>query len=335
VRLRGGGLMEDGKGPKKGMGMKKKNLAGMISNLALPIFLLVSVVVFALLNDKFFTPLNLTNILVQNFHIAVLSTAVLILMVIGGIDLSIGFQISVVAVLIAKTIKAGALPIWLAICLGILVCVLLALFNGLMSRVLKSHTMIISLGTMAVFQGISYLISGSKTFGGLPKAFMYIGQGRLWGWLPLNGVIALVLIVAIGVLLQRTYLGRHLYAVGDNPEAARLAGLNVWRIKFIAYGIAGALVGVTAVLLSARTGSADSSMGPDLTFTGITACVLAGVALKGGEGTLWKVIVAVFVLGVLANGMQLIGLGTYPQYIAKGTIMLAAIYLSNRTQKTA
>ena len=98
---------------------------------------------------------------------------------------------------------------------------------------------------------------------------------------------------------------------------------------------AGLLVGISAVLMSARNGSADASIGTGIEFTGITAGVLAGVALKGGEGTLWKVIVAVFVLGVLSNGMQLIGLGTYPQYIAKGAIMLLSLYLSNRNARTA
>lgn len=315
--------------------MKSSKISAVFSNLSLPILLIAIVFVFSISSDKFFTPLNLTNILVQNFHIVVMSTAVLILMVIGGIDLSIGFQISVVSVVVAKAIKTGTLPIWMAIILGIIVCMLLALFNGVMSRILKSHTMIVSLGTMAVFQGLSYMISESKTFNALPVEYMYIGQGRIWGWLPLNGVITLVIVLLIGYLLQKTYLGRHMYAVGDNPEAARLAGLNVWNIKYVAYITAGALVGITAVLLSARSGSADSTMGPDLTFTGITACVLAGVALKGGEGILWKVIVAVFVLGVLSNGMQLIGLGTYPQYIAKGVIMLVSIYMSNRSLKIA
>ncbi len=310
--------------------MKTSRLKSVLSNLSLPILLAVLVLVFSLLNDRFFTQLNLTNILVQNFHIAVMSAAVLILMIIGGIDLSIGYQISVVAVIVGKAIKEEILPIWVALILGILVCVVLSLFNGYMSKVLRSHTMIVSLGTMAVFQGISYLISNSKTFNALPVDFMYIGQGRIGGWLPLNGIITLVVLLIIGYVLQKTYIGRQMYAVGDNPEAARLAGLNVWPIKYAAYILAGILVGITAILLTARSGSADSTMGPDLTFTGITACVLGGVALKGGEGTLWKVIVAVFILGVLSNGMQLVGLGTYPQYIAKGLIMLVSIYLSNR-----
>ena len=204
-----------------------------------------------------------------------------------------------------------------------------------MALKLKSNTMIVTLGTMAIFQGISYLISNSKTYHNLPRSFMYLGQGKIFGKIPLNAVIALVIIVIVGIILSRTHIGRKIYAVGDNPEAAKLAGLNVSKIKILVFTCAGILVGISAILLAARSGSADSSTGTGIEFTGIIACVLSGVALKGGEGTLWKAIVAVFVLGVLSNGMQLINLGTYPQYIAKGIIMLVSLYLSNRTAKKA
>ena len=133
--------------------------------------------------------------------------------------------------------------------------------------------------------------------------------------------------------MAKTSIGRKVYAAGDNPEAARLAGLNVRKIKILAFTFAGLLVGVSAVLFSARNGYANATTGSGIEFTGITACVLAGVALKGGEGILWKAIVAVYVLGVLTNGMQLLGLGTYPQYIAKGALMLLSLYLSNRNAK--
>ena len=312
---------------------KKRNLSHIVSNISLVLLLLLSILIFSLLTDKFFTQLNLTNVLVQNIHVAILAAAVLILMVSGGIDLSIGYQISVAAVLVAKSMSVWGFPVWLAILLGIVACIIMGTFNGYMGIKLKSHTMIISLGTMAVFQGISYLIGDSKVYYNLPKSYMFLGQGRVFGWLPFNAIIMIVVLLIIGYVMNKTYLGRHIYAVGDNPEAARLAGLKVKRIKMLSYVLAGILVGITAILLSARSGSADSTMGPDLTFSGITACVLAGVALKGGEGTLWKVVVAVFVLGVLTNGMQLIGLGTYPQYIAKGTIMLFSIYMSNRNMK--
>lgn len=312
---------------------RKMRISNVVSNISLLLLLVLSILVFSLLSDKFFTQLNLTNIVVQNIHIVILAAAVMILMVSGGVDLSIGYQISVAAVLVAKSMSVWGFPVWLAILLGILACIIMGCFNGYLGIKLKSHTMIISLGTMMVFQGASYLIGNSKVYYNLPRTYMYIGQGRLLGWIPFNAIIMIAVLLIVGYIMNKTYFGRHIYAVGDNPEAARLAGLKVKHIKMMAYVMAGVLVGITAILLSARSGSADSTMGPDLTFSGITACVLAGVALKGGEGTLWKVVVAVFVLGILTNGMQLIGLGTYPQYMAKGTIMLFSIYMSNRNLK--
>ena len=314
---------------------KKRSFGQFVSNFSMPILLLLLVTVFSILSDKFFTRLNLTNILVQNVHIAICTSGVFIIMISGGCDLSIGYQMSVAAVLVAKLLSNGVVSVPVAILLGIAICVALGFFNGVMSIVLNSQPMIVTLGTMAIFQGISYLISGSKTYHNLPKSFMYLGQGRLFGVVPLNSLIALAVIVIVGVIVNRTHIGRKIYAVGDNPEAAKLAGLNVAKIKILVFTCAGILVGISAILLAARSGSADSSTGTGIEFTGIIACVLSGVALKGGEGTLWKAIVAVFVLGVLSNGMQLINLGTYPQFIAKGVIMLVSLYLSNRTAKKA
>ena len=314
---------------------QKRTVGQVVSNFSMPILLGLLILVFSLLSDKFFTPLNLTNILVQNVHVCICATGVFIIMVSGGCDLSIGYQMSVSAVLVAKLLSSGAVSVPVAIVLGIMICVSLGFFNGVMSITLNSQPMIVTLGTMAIFQGISFLISGSKTFHNLPRSFMYLGQGKLFGVIPVNALIALVVIVITGVIISRTHIGRKVYAVGDNPEAAKLAGLNVAKIKILVFTCAGILVGISAILLAARSGSADSSTGTGIEFTGIIACVLSGVALKGGEGTLWKAIVAVFVLGVLSNGMQLINLGTYPQYIAKGIIMLVSLYLSNKTAKPA
>lgn len=314
--------------------MKSKTTIGQkISNYSMPILLILLIIIFSILSDKFLTQRNITNIIVQNVHIAVCTTGVFMIMVSGGCDLSIGYQMSVSAVLVAKLLSQGAVSVPVAILLGIGICILLGFFNGCMTILLKSNAMIVTLGTMAIFQGISFLVSKSKTYHNLPKSFMYIGQGKLFGVIPVNALIALVSICIAGIIINRTYIGRRIYAVGDNPDAARLAGLNVKKIRLLVFTFAGVLVGISAILLTARSGSADSSTGTGIEFTGIIACVLSGVALKGGEGTLWKAIVAVFVLGVLSNGMQLINLGTYPQYIARGIIMLGSLYLSNRTAK--
>ncbi len=312
---------------------RKKSAGEMIAYFSLPILLIVEIVFFSIMSNYFFTVRNLTNILVQNVHVAISASAVMIIMVSGGIDLSIGYQMSVAAVLVTKLISVYAMNPVIAIIAGIALCSLLGTFNGFMALRLKSNTMIVTLGTMAIFQGISYLISGSKTYHNLPRGFMYIGQGKLFDWLPINVLIMAAVVLIVGFVMNRTAIGRKVYAAGDNAESARLAGLNVAKIKLLSFTTSGFLVGISAILLAARSGSADSGTGGGIEFTGITACVLSGVALKGGEGTLWKVIVAVFVLGVLANGMQLINLGTYPQYIAKGVIMLASLYLTNKNAK--
>ncbi len=314
---------------------KKKTVGRFLSDWSMVILLIVLVVFFGIMSKSFLTPLNISNILVQNVHVAICTTAVFIIMVSGGCDLSIGYQVSVAAVLCTKLLSEGIVSVPVAVFLAIVVCALLGSFNGIMTLKLRSNAMIVTLGTMAIFQGISFLISGSKTFHNLPKAFMYIGQGKIGGVVPINVIIMIVLVAIAIFILTKTSIGRKVYAAGDNPEAARLAGLNVAKIKVLAFTVAGVLVGISAILLASRSGSADSGTGVGIEFTGITACVLSGVALKGGEGTLWKAIVAVYVLGVLANGMQLINLGTYPQYIAKGVIMLFSLYLSNREAQTA
>ena len=167
----------------------KKTFGQIISNFSMPILLGLLILVFSILSDRFLTPLNLTNILVQNVHIAICATGVFMIMVSGGCDLSIGYQMSVSAVLVAKLLSNGTMSVAPAILLGILICVALGCFNGVMSIALNSQPMIVTLGTMAIFQGISYLISGSKTYHNLPRSFMYLGQGKLFGKIPLNALI--------------------------------------------------------------------------------------------------------------------------------------------------
>ena len=309
--------------------LQSANVKGVLSESGLFLLLVALIIFFSIMSDKFFTPMNLSNILVQNVHVAVCSTAVMLLMVSGSVDLSIGYQISTTAVICTMMMSVYEMNMWLAMLIALVISVVMGAFNGVMSHVLKAHSMMVTLGTMAIFQGASYLISQSKTYYNLPYEYMFIGQGKL-GPIPLNAIIALVLIVIVGVILAKTYLGRYVYAAGDNPVAATLAGIKVAKVKLLVFVVSGVLVGVASILLSARNGSADSTTGLGLEFTGITACVLAGCSLKGGVGKLWKVIVAVYVLGVLTNGMQLIGLGTYPQYIVRGIIMLISIWLSNR-----
>lgn len=287
--------------------------------------LILLVAVLSFLSPDFFTVRNLFNIALQNSYLIIASIGVGIVMIAGGTDLSSGMMISVVAVCTGTFMEIMNLPIPLALILGLVVGVCLGLFNGFVANLLGIHSMIVTLATMTMFQGVSYLISGSKSFFDLDPAFKVIGQGYVFGVVPIPVVIVVIVAIVAHFVLTRTVFGRFIFASGGNPEAARLAGINVKRIKLIVFAICGLLCAIASIIMVARQGSANSTMGGDVVFNAITACVLGGISFIGGEGEVKGVVIAVLILGVLSNGMQLIGMGVYIQYVIKAIILLASI----------
>lgn len=286
---------------------------------------LLCVAVFSFLNPKFLSLNNILNILWQNSYLVVASLGMAVLVISGATDLSAGYAISIAGSLSAACLVWWGLPIWVAVAAGIIACILLSLLNGVLSIQLKINSLMVTLGTMTVFSGISNTFTQQKAIFGLPDAFKFIGQGSLFDVIPLPALIMVLIALLIHFMLKKTYFGRYVYAVGSNAEAARLAGISVQRTRLSVYGIGGLLFGISAVMLTARSGSANASMAAGTEFTCLTAAVLGGVAIQGGEGKVFNVVVAAFILGILANGMQLIGLGIYAQNIAKGTILVAAM----------
>ncbi len=286
---------------------------------------LLCVAVFGALNPKFLSVNNILNILWQNSYLVVASLGMAVMVISGATDLSAGYAISIGGSIAAAGMVWWSLPIWLCVVLGIAACVLLSLLNGILSIRLKINSLMVTLGTMTIFSGISNTFTQQKAIFGLPDAFKFIGQGSLFGILPLPALTMLVIVLLIHFMLKKTYFGRYVYAVGSNAEAARLAGINVQGTKLIVFALGGLLFGISAIMLTARSGSANASMAAGSEFTCLTAAVLGGVAIQGGEGKVFNVVVATFILGVLANGMQLVGLGTYAQNIAKGSILVAAM----------
>ena len=287
--------------------------------------LVLLVAVMSILSPDFFTIRNLFNIALQNSYLIIASIGVSVVMIAGGTDLSSGMMISVVAVCVGAFMQWLGLPIWLSIILGLIVGIILGLFNGFAANLLGIHSMIVTLATMTMFQGVSYLISGSKSFFNLDPSFKMIGQGYVFSVVPIPVVIVVVVALVVHFVLTRTVFGRFIFASGGNPEAARLAGINVKKIKLMVFAICGLLCAVASIVMVARQGSANSTMGGDVVFNAITACVLGGVSFIGGEGEVKGVVIAVLILGVLSNGMQLIGMGVYIQYVIKALILLASI----------
>lgn len=300
------------------------NLKTAFNKYVLIIVLLLCIGVFSIINPLFLSAGNLINILLQNSYMIVVTAGVALIMISGGTNLAVSYEVALGGVVMAIAMMWWELPIPISILLGLLVNVSTGIINGYLSVKLKIHPMMTTLATMTIFQGLVYIITNSQSIFNLPSSFKFLGQGFI-GFIPCCFIIMVVMVAIASFMLNKTYLGRYTYAVGSNPDAARLAGINVGAIKVLIFAIAGFFIGIGTMLLLARAGSANATMATGTEFNAITACVLGGISLKGGEGKLWGAVIGVLILGVLANGMQLIGLGVYPQYIAKGLILLISI----------
>jgi ribose/xylose/arabinose/galactoside ABC-type transport system permease subunit len=290
------------------------------------VFILFGLIAFfSVLSPHFFTQQNLTNIFVQQSYVIIAAVGLSFVMISGGMDLSIGYQMSVVGVTTAVLVKWIGLPFPVSLALGLVMGIGLGALNGLLSVTLKVHTLIVTLGTMTVFQGLSYIISRQSVILNLPPAFKFFGQGYIFGFLPFSVVLMICTVALAGFILNFTRFGRQVYGIGSNEETARLSGVNVIFIRMIVFSICGFFVALASIVLFGRSGSASSSTGPGTEFTAMTSAILGGVSFVGGEGKMWGLVTGVLILGVLGNGMQLVGLNTYVQYIVKGMVLLLAV----------
>jgi len=300
----------------KAMSFVRQNMAWFI--------LLVVMIIFTITTDNFLTYNNLMNILMQNAYIVIAATGVSLILMSGQVDISIGYQMALCSVICAKMIAKMGVPVVPACLLTIAIAVFCNVLNCILSIKLGISRFYVAIGTQTVYQGLSYIISNSLTISGFPDSFKFLGQGYI-GSVSFPVIIMFILLIVMSFVLNRTYFGRYVYALGGNPEAARLAGINVKKVNLMISAICGVMVGLASLVLIARLGSSHATMGPGTEFTVLTGSLLGGVSIRGGEGKLSGVFAGLIIIAILANGMQLAGLGIYYQYVAKGIIMLAAI----------
>jgi len=297
------------------------------------IFLLI---LFSFVAPNFLTFGNLRTLIRQISFAGISAVGLMFVMISGGIDLSIGSQIVFSNVLLAIMMVDWKLPPSVAIPLILLVGTGLGAINGLLNIKLKVHPLIITLGTSAIFKGMGYIINGSRNIMGFPDSFRWFGQGYVWG-IPVP-VIVLIVVALIGsFILTKTYFGRQIFALGGNEEAARLAGVNLDRMKVILFMICGFISAITTVLLLSRVFTGQTITGQGLEFDCLTAALLGGVSFKGGEGTIFGLMVGMLIIGVLNNAMQLATFPDFSQTVVKGAVLLIAVafdvYQKNRKAK--
>ncbi len=305
-----------------------KSIRRIVEKYYLFILLALSILFFAIAAPRFFTILNLTNILVQNSYLIIATIGIAMIMISSGADLSVSFQIGILSVLLGKLMTKASVPVIPSLLITLAVGALLGSVNGLCAIKLKVHPMVATMATMTIYQGIAFVWSNSETYFNFPAAFKKIGQGYI-GPVPICVIIMLVA-VAIGYfILNKTYFGRYVYSIGGNEEATRLAGVNTKKVRLLIFLTAGLFVAVSAIVLTSRTGSANASIAADAMFSCFTACILGGISFAGGGGNILSVIVSVLVIGVIANGIQMMGGTIYTQYIVKGVLLVAAIAYDN------
>lgn len=288
------------------------------------VILVVLCAVFTLFTDNFLTVRNLVNILNQNSFVIIAALGIALIMMSGSIDLSIGYQMSIIGVVSGILLTRFAVPIPVVIVLAMLMGILMNTFNAFISHKLGLSLLMVTVGTAYIFQGISYTISDSKITSSLPYAFKFLGQGYI-GPVPFPIILTAVLFLVMNFFLTRTYWGRYIYALGGNVEASRLAGINVMGTKLMIATIAGIFVALSSLMLISRLGASQSATGPGTEFTVLTGILVGGVSIRGGEGKLSGVVAGILIMAILSNGMQMANMGVYAQFIVKGAIMLLAI----------
>ena len=338
-----------------------------VDNLSLIFALFVIVAVVVWLQPLFLSWQNLMNSLSQSIVIVgLLAIGETVVIVAGMLDISVGSMASVASVTAATAIVTGNLNLpgdfqvplpfvqgsmQAGILIGILTGVALGVINGLIVTKLRVNPIIATLGTLAAFAGLAFLMApGGKPVGVVTQPdFTWLATGRLfpelpipelaggrpWTGVPMLFLIFLLVAIVYHVIMKYTDFGRSVYAIGGNAVAARLAGINLTRNRIGMYMLCGATAGLAGVLLTARTTSGNPINGVGLELQAITAVFLGGAATTGGKGTIVGTVLAVLLVGVLNNGMNLLGVGTFYQRVALGVLLIAAVALAQWRQARA
>jgi ribose transport system permease protein len=292
----------------------------LLANYAIFAALALECLVLALATDAFFTQGNLSNVIRQNAFTAILAAGMSLVILTGGIDLSVGSVVGLAGVLGADVLlRSGSVPAGVAV--GLLVGLAVGTVNGLAVTRLRVPPFIVTLAMMLVVRGAAYKYTNARTISGLPPSFAAISQGAL------SAAIMAAVFALTWLLLMRTPFGRHVYATGGNAEAAWLAGIRVNRVLLAVYALCGLCAGLAGVLVASRLSAGYPKAGEFYELDAVTAVVVGGTSLFGGRGSIWGTLAGAFFIGILNNGLNLFHVETYDQLMVKGAVLLAAASL--------
>jgi fructose transport system permease protein len=298
--------------------------------------LVITMAFFSFKSDRFLHAQNLSLVLQQVMVVGVLAIGQTLVILTAGIDLSCGTVMAVGQIVMTKLAVANGVPALPAIALGILTCVGFGILNGGLVTSVRLPAFIVTLGTLNIAFALTHIVSNDLTFSGLPSELLFFGRTfRLAGADFTYGVVLLLVLYAVTwYALTQTAWGRHVYAVGDNREAARLTGIKTERVLLGVYTIAGLTYGIAAMLLVSRTELGDPNAGQTTeNLDAITAVVLGGTSLFGGRGTVLGTLIGATIVGVFRNGLTLIGVEVIYQYLVTGILVILAVSIDQLTHR--
>lgn len=303
------------------------------------VYILVALMLILIVvcGDVFLSKTNIFNVLRQVSMVSILSVGMFFAIVGGGIDLSAGACVGFIGIFFSDLIVNKGMDPYLAIVCGLALGALLGLLNGLLINYANLIPFIATVGTMSIAQGLGLLWTNSYPVLDLPDNIEFIGRGWLFG-VPFPLYIVLVLYIIAIIITEKTSYGRFLFAVGGNKEAAYLSGINVKLVSLISYTVCSTMVAASSIVLCGRLDSAQPANGANWGFDAITACVLGGVSMAGGKGKLFGALLGAIFVGMLGNGMTLLNINSNVQTIAKGIVLVIAVwvdtYRNNKLNRT-
>jgi ribose transport system permease protein len=322
---------------------KNRSLGRFLERYGILGVVVVMVVVLHLLQPEYFLSVqNVTNILKQIALNALLAIGLVMVILTAGIDLSVGSVLALAMMSLALSDQAGW-PWFIVLLIGPAVGIIAGLVNGLGLTVLRlPHPFIMTLGTLNVARGLTNLISGGRPISGLEPEVRFLGSGQIplpglghFGAIPVSAIVILIAYAGIALFLNKTSTGRHVYAVGGNPQAARVSGISVDRILVLVYTLCGFFAGLAALLLAGRTDSGFPNAGIGAELDAIAAVIIGGASFFGGRGTVLGVFAGVLIRGLLRNGLNLMNVSVFWQQLLIGLIIILAVYVDVLRRRAA
>lgn len=311
---------------------KQKTARMLLENKALILTVLLGVILAFATQGTFLTLTNILNVIRQNSIMAIMSIGFTAILASGFFDMSIGYMLGTLGILNALLAKIEGMPLVLAILLTLLLGTLFGFINSFLIDRFVLPPFIVTLSTGQIFRGATYLMCDGTPISGLPSGMITLGQGFIMG-IPIPIYVMVAVAALMAVMMNSTCTGRHIIAVGGNREASRVSGINVLSVQHVVYMLMGVCVAVAAVLMNGRTASAQPTAGIGMEMDAIAAVVIGGTPLSGGYGNVIGSVFGCLIVGLINNGLNLLNVSSYWQWISKGLVILFAMILDMQTTK--